>query len=987
MKFIPASRWIWLRNPTRSFHQMVCFRRTFRVGENPRNALLHITADSRYEIYINDQWIGHGPPRSWPTPWTVDTYDISRLLLKGKNTLSILVTHYGTSTFQYLHTDPGLLAQCEWKDQRGKHRIVTNGQWRATEHNAFLWPVKRISCQMAWEEQYDARRELRDASSVKWTNPDYDDSSWDKAKIVARPGEGKHQKFEFRDIPSLSRNTRHPIALKAVEAVITAPYGWSINLREWFNPADKTSNMGLGRVLILTHIYSPRIQKIQLHQPVPIWDFKLNGETLTFNDQTLQKTDSGVSHASLTKGWNTLLCRIHSEVFHMITLDLNIWTDSPIRFHARPKSNCLQPWLFVGPFDDTDLTWRDEKTMKATKISSQATVALYEKIWKQGNIKNVTNIDDISCPSPPETIAQRSIDGICLSERVNSDKTIKIEQPEALLHHSDEWSILQPTKDNNDARLLLDFGDEYVGFITIEIDAPEGTIIDTYGFEFIQKDGRINLAEGNSNCFRYICREGEQSYRTFQRRGFRYLWLSFRNVKHPIRIRSVTVLESTYPVNRIGTFDSDDTLLSKIWQVGTHTVQTCMEDTYCDCPVYEQVHWVGDSFVEMLIDLTAFKDARLSQHCWIQAGRSLDRSPLVESNVPSGWQNILPNWSMLWMRWAYWHYQLTGDKSFARKCLPILAKNIEGIRHFLNPQNLLEIRAWNLFDWAPIDNPDEGVVTHQNCLTVLALDEVAMLAKAMNELQLARQWRQLAKKIKSAINKYLWDEKHQAYFDSIHKDGTQSSTFSQQTQVTALISSVAKENRKDRCREIVDHPPRGFVRAGSPFFMFFLIEAYDQEHRYQDMLKVIRSYWGSQIEAGATTFWEMYHPDEPRNTRSHCHGWSSAPTYFITRSILGVQPAQPGFGKILIQPQINLLKKAHGIVPTPRGNITVTWHSHKGICHLDLSWPDNTPVQVVLPKNTQKIILSTNRSSQQKTITNRNKLLFQKKSRATLHIK
>jgi len=342
---------------------------------------------------------------------------------------------------------------------------------------------------------------------------------------------------------------------------------------------------------------------------------------------------------------------------------------------------------------------------------------------------------------------------------------------------------------------------------------------------------------------------------------------------------------------------------------------------------------------------------------------------------------------MLWMRWAYWHYQLTGDRSFAQQCLPMLAKNIEGIRHFLNQENLLEIRAWNLFDWAPIDNPDEGVVTHQNCLTVLALEEVAKLAKAIGNQELAKEWKQLANRMKAAINRHLWDEKHQAYLDSIHKDGTRSNTFSQQTQVTALISSVAKGTRKDRCREIVDSPPRGFVRAGSPFFMFFLIEAYDQENRHQDMLKIIRSYWGSQIEAGATTFWEMYHPDEPRNTRSHCHGWSSAPTYFITRSILGVQPARPGFEKILIQPQITLLKKAHGIVPTPHGNITITWNTHKGICHLDLSWPNGTPVQIVLPKSTEKVTYSTDKLTKSKTITNRHSLLFQNKSGAALHIR
>ena len=69
---------------------------------------------------------------------------------------------------------------------------------------------------------------------------------------------------------------------------------------------------------------------------------------------------------------------------------------------------------------------------------------------------------------------------------------------------------------------------------------------------------------------------------------------------------------------------------------------------------------------EALVDLIANGDPRLSAHCLTLAARSLDRSPLVESQVPSGWQNILPAWSFLWMRWAQEHFNLTGDLALAR---------------------------------------------------------------------------------------------------------------------------------------------------------------------------------------------------------------------------------------------------------------------------------------------------------------------------------
>jgi len=119
-------------------------------------------------------------------------------------------------------------------------------------------------------------------------------------------------------------------------------------------------------------------------------------------------------------------------------------------------------------------------------------------------------------------------------------------------------------------------------------------------------------------------------------------------------------------------------------------------------------------------------------------------------------------------------------------------------------------------------------------------------------------------------------------------------------------------------------PPPHFVRAGSPFFMFFLLEALAREGRFDELLKTIHDYWGVQIAAGATTCWETYHPQEARSTRSHCHGWSAAPVYFLSQYVLGVQPLAPGFRKILVAPRGNL-EWCHGRAPTPAGTVECFW--------------------------------------------------------------
>jgi hypothetical protein len=41
-------------------------------------------------------------------------------------------------------------------------------------------------------------------------------------------------------------------------------------------------------------------------------------------------------------------------------------------------------------------------------------------------------------------------------------------------------------------------------------------------------------------------------------------------------------------------------------------------------------------------------------------------------------------------------------------------------------------------------------------------------------------------------------------------------------------------------------------------------------------LALVRRYWGSMLERGATTFWESFDPDEPRATELDLHGPATA---------------------------------------------------------------------------------------------------------------
>ncbi len=374
----------------------------------------------------------------------------------------------------------------------------------------------------------------------------------------------------------------------------------------------------------------------------------------------------------------------------------------------------------------------------------EATVEAGERLWEEGGLDRSLFQKPFYQPIRPEHLPAVNVYALSYADHVEASYSVAeaadkglIHQPEALLSQSQEWTTIHPAADGRDVRILLDFGREVLGYHRFEIDAPAGTILDFHNFEFIQPDGRINLAEGMNNSFRYVCRGGRQRYQSFVRRGFQYSWLTLRQMTGPVRIRFVDVLFNSYPQARQGSFSSSDELLNRIWEVGLHSVRCCSEDTYTDCPTYEQTHWVGDARNEALIDWIGNGDGRLWHHCLLQAARSLERSPLVESHVPSSWQNILPAWSFLWMRSVREYALFTGDTPRVRHLLGWIKKNVEGIAAHLDENGLFNIHAWNLFDWAPMDTPSIGVVTHQNCLAVLALKDAAELAAWCGETELA----------------------------------------------------------------------------------------------------------------------------------------------------------------------------------------------------------------------------------------------------------
>jgi hypothetical protein len=384
-----------------------------------------------------------------------------------------------------------------------------------------------------------------------------------------------------------------------------------------------------------------------------------------------------------------------------------------------------------------------------------------------------------------------------------------------------------------------------------------------------------------------------------------------------------------------------------------------MEDTFVDCPAYEQTFWVGDARNEALVNYYVFGASEIVERCLRLVPESRQQTPYYSDQVPSGWVSVIPNWTFFWAIACKEYADHTGSEAFAAEIWPHVQFTLEHYWKHIDENGLFSFQGWNLLDWAPIDQPNDGIVTHQNMFLAKAMRTAAELADRVGRPDQAKLYAERSHSLVHAINRHLWCEDKEAYVDCIHADGTVSSVYSMQTQVVSVVCEIAKGERESLMKRYMIEPPAGFVQIGSPFMSFFYYEGLSKFGETRVMLDDIRRHYGQMLEYEATTCWEMYPGFKEgrgnRNvlTRSHCHAWSAAPGYFLGEQLLGVSRQSAGWKKVKIAPQPAGLAWARGTVPLPEaGCIDVSWKADetKRTFHIRVSAPESIELDISCPE-------------------------------------
>lgn len=153
----------------------VLFRKKFCCDILSKNALVYISADDYYKLYINGRFVAQGPAPSYHFNYNYNVIDVSKYLQKGVNIIAVHTLYQGliNRVWQSGDNRHGLILDLVID---GKTVVASDESFKTTPHTAYT-ETGMCGYQTQFLERYDSR-----ASEVGFEKADFDDSSWSFAQ-------------------------------------------------------------------------------------------------------------------------------------------------------------------------------------------------------------------------------------------------------------------------------------------------------------------------------------------------------------------------------------------------------------------------------------------------------------------------------------------------------------------------------------------------------------------------------------------------------------------------------------------------------------------------------------------------------------------------------------------------------------------------------------------------------------------------------------
>lgn len=526
--------------------------------------------------------------------------------------------------------------------------------------------------------------------------------------------------------------------------------------------------------------------------------------------------------------------------------------------------------------------------------------------------------------------------------------------------------------------VILDFGQNLVGWVRCELSGPSGHTVRLVHAEVLQEGECATEPLREAKCTDTVILSGEPLVYEprFTFHGFRYVQITGYTLDEVDldKFRAV-VIHSSMP--RTGWFECSDPMLNKLHENVVWSMKGNFVSVPTDCPQRdERLGWTGD--VQAFASTAAYLyDTGGMLKSWLRSLASEQTEdggavpPLFSPNVWKGRPNTpAAIWSDALISVPWDLYQASGDTAM----LADLYINMEtwlknGVLR--DKEGLLwDPNHPQLGDWlepsAPPNDPSNGAtdgILVSNAFLIGMTDIMARISKILRHDEQCAQWEDQATRLRAQFARaYITDQGrvvsdtqtalalciYFSLFPTAHQ---------QEVAAARLVYLI-----KRKARFII---ATGF--AGTPILGHALNKIGQHQLFYRMLVHRKPLSWLYPVTMGATTIWERWDsmlPDgtlNSSNMTSFNHYALGSVANWMHSTIAGIKPLEPGWGKIRIAPVPGAtLSSCRARYLSPYGEIDVRWELKDDQLHLEARIPGNTEAEITLPGGETKVVGSGN---------------------------
>jgi alpha-L-rhamnosidase len=529
---------------------------------------------------------------------------------------------------------------------------------------------------------------------------------------------------------------------------------------------------------------------------------------------------------------------------------------------------------------------------------------------------------------------------------------------------------------------IFDMGQNFGGWVRLNVKAPAGArIVLRYG-ELLNKDGTINpmtsvagqikgthkLPDGTTESVggpgappvawqsdTYIAAgKGAETYLPrFTFHGFRYVEITGLNTT-PTRDMLVG-LRLNSNVDRVGAFTCSNPLLNRIQQMCDNTFLSNIFSVQSDCPHRERFGYGGDlaatseAFI-MNYDMDRFYAKAIAdfQDSALPDGTFTDTAPFVGIQYCGFAWAMAPAIASEQLARYYGDTVSYSDTYTAiRKWLTVVDKQF--------PEGIVNAGL----------SDHESITTTEPALLITPLyynlaRSLLATAEGLSHNEPYSSQRYLELNADAGMLYSLANRVYRAYESKyVDKETGKVGDDTQANLAIALGMHIVPEPLRSlvlkRLVEQIDGPDKGHLTTGI-FGTKYLLDVLSREGRGDLAYKIVTQTtypgWGYMVENGATTLWEHWQGSD--NTYSQNHPMFGSVSQWLFQWIGGIEPVSivdNGWsGSVamhpLFLPELNEAKCSYRSI---RGNIVCNWRRQKDGIHLDVEVPVGMRANIIMP--------------------------------------